>query len=225
MTNQAPDTSSMDQVRELLMGAQFKEMEIRVQRQEERFLREITDMRDSLKNRVDSLENFMKSENATIMHRLKEEQTERAAALKNEQRERSESMKQDKRETEEALVKLAKELVLKEETLERKLTALSGMLDTAERELRQLMLAENARLSEKVEEKYKEAITALSNTAQQLRDDLVSRSALSSLFTQVAVTLSGQWSSVSDAREDTHDAKEDANKPQTQKASNKSAGS
>ena len=211
------DTSSMDQVRELLMGAKLKEIESHMQRQEERFLREIADIHDKLKNRVDTLENFMKSENATLVHRLKEEQAERAATLKNEQRELNESIKQGKRETGDALVKLAKDLALKEEALERKITALSGTLDTAERELRQLMLAENARLSDKVEEKYKESLVMLSNTAQQLRDDLVSRSSLSDLFNQMAVSLFGH--KVADATGG------NAATPQAKKAINKPAES
>ena len=69
------ETAQMDQVRELLFGAQLKDMETRFRRQEERFLREIADSRDAMKTRLDSLENFMKSETATILHRLKEEHT------------------------------------------------------------------------------------------------------------------------------------------------------
>lgn len=204
MPNQPSEATSMDQVRDLLMGTQLKDMESRIQRQEERLLREIAAIRDSLKARADSLENFMKSETSTIMHRLQEERAERGAALKDEQRERVDALKteqrermeairKDKKETEEALGKLAKELTAVEDAMERKLTALSGTLDRAEQELRQLMLAENARLSEKAEEKYREALSVLSNTAEQIRFDVVSRSALSSLLGEVAMKLSGPW--------------------------------
>ncbi|MCC8194370.1 MAG: hypothetical protein LIP28_06970 [Deltaproteobacteria bacterium] len=195
----------MEQVRELLMGTQLKDLENRILRQEERFNQEIADLRDIVKNRVESLENFMKSESASLLHRLKEEKSERAAALKNEQRERTDAIKAeqkervdalklDKRERDEALSQLTKDLLKKEEAFDRKLAALSSTLDTAEQELRQLLLSESARLSATTEEKYKDALAALSRTAAQLRNDLVSRSALSALFTENAVKLAGDIS-------------------------------
>ncbi|CAK7005038.1 MAG: hypothetical protein DELT_00198 [Desulfovibrio sp.] len=214
MPNQPSDTSSMDQVRELLMGSQLKEMESRLQRQEENFLREIASMRDTIQGRVDSLENFMKSESASLLHRLQEEKAERANALKteqkeraeaikgeqkersdalkNEQKERVESVKHEQKDREEALARFAKDLAAREDALDRRLTALSGTLDTAEQELRQLMLSENARLSQTMEEKYKEALNALSNTSLQIRHDVVSRSAISAMFAEAAMRFSGQ---------------------------------
>lgn len=214
MPNQSPEASSMDQVRELLMGTQLKDMEARLQRQEETFMREIANLRDSVQNRVESLENFMKSESASLLHRLQEEKAERAAAMKNEQRERSEAIKAEQkeraealkaehkdradafkaelREREDALARLAKELAAKEDALERKITALSTTLDTAEQELRQLMLSENARLSQTVEEKYKEVMNALSSSSLQIRHDVVSRSAISAMFAEAAMRFSGQ---------------------------------
>jgi uncharacterized membrane-anchored protein YhcB (DUF1043 family) len=210
MAGKTSDAPSMEQVRELLMGTPLKDLEIQIQRQEERFMREIADMRASVKNRVESLENFMKSETASLLHRLQEEQTERAAAVKNEQkeraeslrteqRERSENMKKDRAEREQAIIQLTKSLAQTEEALERKIAALSGMLDTAEQELRKLMLAESARSSDKLEEKYKEALDTLAATASELRHDLVSRSTLSSLFTATAIKLSGEWPAVTPA--------------------------
>lgn len=194
----------MEQVRELLFGAQLKDMETRFKRQEERFLREIADARDSLKSRLDSLENFMKSEAGTLLHRIKEEQEERADALKVEQRERSEALKAEQRERAEqikneqrerleAVTQLGKDLAAASETLERKIAKVSGTLDTAERELRQLLLTESGSLSGKIEEKYQDALNVLANTAAQIRHDMVYRSSLSSMFTETAVKLSGQW--------------------------------
>lgn len=205
MSNNASENTSMEQVRELLMGTQFKDMENRILRQEERLLQEITNLRDTVKNRVESLENFMKSESSSLLHRLQEEKTERAAIVKAEQRERADAfkaehkdrtdaMKQDKRERDEALAKLAKELAKSNESFERKLAALSDTLDTVGQELRQLLLAESSRLSAATEERYKDALTALSRTSGQLQNDLVSRSALSATFTEFAVKLAGDFS-------------------------------
>ena len=214
--------TSMEQVRELLMGTQLKDMENRLQRQEKRFLRELADVQESIKNRVESLENFMKSEAASLLHRLQEEQTERAAAIRNEEQERAESLKAEQHERNEALKKdradreaaigqLAKELAKREEALDRKLTALSGTLDATEQELRKLLLSENARLSEKVEEKYKDALRALNTTAAELRHDLVSRSSLSGLFTEAAIKFSGEWPSAAPHSAPTPDSPLDSN--------------
>jgi hypothetical protein len=195
----------MDQVRELLMGTHLKDMENRLLRQDERFMQEIADLRETVKNRVESLENFMKSETASLFHRLQEEKAERAAAFKNERHERDESMKaehkdrvdamkQDKRDRDDALAKMAKELAKAGEAFERKLAAFSTTLDTVEQELRQLLLAESSRLSAATEEKYKDSLAALARVSAQLQNDLVSRSNLSATFTEFAVRLAGDLS-------------------------------
>ncbi len=201
-----PETAPMEQVRELLFGAQLKEMETRFQRQEERFQREIADARDALKTRLDSLENFMKSETSSLMHRLKEELAERDSVLKDEQRERQEGLKSEQRERAEglrneqrertdALAQLAKDIAAMSEAFDRKLTKVSGTLDATERELRKLLLSESGTLSGKIEEKYQDALQVLASTAEQIRHDMVHRSSLSGMFTEVAVKLSGQWPS------------------------------
>ena len=200
------ETAQMEQVRELLFGAQLKDMETRFKRQEERFLREMADTRDALKTRLDSLENFMKSETSSILHRLKEEQGEREESLKAEQRERADSMKaeqrertegfkNEQRERSEAVTHVMKELGSSVETLERKIAKVSSTLDTTERELRQLLLSESSGLSNTIDEKYQEALRVIANTASQIRHDMVHRSALSGMLTEVAVKLSGQWTS------------------------------
>jgi signal transduction histidine kinase len=176
------DTASKEQVRELLFGAQLKDMETRFQRQEKRFQREIADSRNTLKTRLDSLENFMKSEVASLLHRLKDEQSEREEMVKAEQRERAE-----------AVAQLSRDLAAASENFERKLAKLSGALDNAERELRQLLQAESGALSAKAEERYQDALDALSKTSSEIRRDMVYRSSFSTMLTEMAVKLSGQW--------------------------------
>jgi len=188
------EASSMDQVRDILFGAQLKDLETRFQRQEERFIREINDARDALKKRLDSLENFMKSENASLLNRIREEGAERDSEIKNEQRERSESLKNEQRERMDAFAQLTKDLASTVESFERKLAKLSGVLDATERELRQLLITESGSLADKVEEKYQDALDVVASTAAQIRHDMVYRNSLSSLLNDVAVKLSNQWS-------------------------------
>jgi hypothetical protein len=192
--------SSMEQVRELLFGTQIKEMEIRMQRQEERFQREVADARDALKKRLDSLENFMKSETSSILNRIGMEKAERESAFKDSKREFEEAVKNEQRERGEALAQIAKELDSSVEVLERKLSALAASLDSTERELRQLLLTESGSLSDKSETLYRQALEALKLTSDQIRHDMVYRSALSGLFTETAVKLSGGRPSEAAAR-------------------------
>lgn len=191
--SQGVESASMEQVRELLFGAQLKDMQTRFQRQEERFQREITDSRNALKTRLDSLENFMKSEIASLLHRLKDEQDERAEAVKAEQRERGEAQKAEQRERVEAMSLLARDLDAANEAFERKFAKLSGALDNVERELRQLLQAESNALSGKVDEKYQDTLDALSRASSDIRRDMVYRSSFSTMLTEMAVKLSGQW--------------------------------
>ena len=190
------EPATMEQVRELLFGAQLKDMETRFKRQEERFVREVSDAKESLKTRIDSLENFMKSEIASILARIKEEQNEREEALKVEQRERAEQITAEQRDRADAISQLAAELASVSETLERKIAKLSNTLDSTERDLRSLLLDESKSLDAKIESKYKDALSVITKTAAQIRHDMVYRSSLSSMFTEMVVKLSGsQWGS------------------------------
>ena len=191
--SQGVESASMEQVRELLFGAQLKDMQTRFQRQEERFQREIADSRNALKTRLDSLENFMKSEIASLLHRFKDEQNERAEIIRAEQRERTETLKTEQRERAEAMTLLSRDLDAANEAFERKLSKLSGTLDNVERELRQLLQAESSALSAKVDEKYQDALNALSRASADIRRDMVYRSSFSTMLTEMAVKLSGQW--------------------------------
>jgi hypothetical protein len=205
----------MEQVREILFGAQLKDMEIRFKRQEERFAQEISDVRDSFKKRLDSLENFMKSEVSGLLERLRRESEEREAAQKaeqkernealaaeqreraelwqQEQRERIEAVKNEERERQEAAARLASDLAAASAAFERKLAKLSHTLDSAERGLRTLLMDESASLNEKIERKYSDALRALTKTNIQIRNDMVYRAALSGMFAETVGGLTKPW--------------------------------
>ena len=187
------EAAPMEQVRELLFGAQLKDMDIKMQRQSELFSREIKDASDALKKRLDSLENFMNSEVSSLLARLKEEQREREAALKIEARERNEALKSEQRERVGALKQLSKDLTTATENFERRLERLSSSLDNLERELRQLLLNESGSLNDKIEARYKDALNVISKTAAQIRSDMVYRTALSGIYTEAVMQLNTPW--------------------------------
>ena len=206
---EAPAHGQMDQVRELLFGAQWKELEVKFSRFEEQYQRELQGMQEAFKHRMESLDNFMRSEVNTLLHRIKEEEEDRGRALKDEQIARDDAIKVERREREESfkvaekdrlesVAVLNKEIASALELIERKSTKLANTLDTTERELRQLLLTEFNGLNDKVEQKYIEAIEVLSSSAKQIRSDMVYRSSLSTLLTEMALKISGQWGSVLD---------------------------
>ena len=205
---QPPANASMDQVREILFGAQLKDMEVRFKRQEDRLLREIHDVKESLKKRFDSLENFMISEVSSLLERLRREQEEREEAqkieqrertdaLKNEERQRLEAQKAEERDRQDAVTQLNSEIQITVENFERKLAKLGNTIDTAERELRSLLLAESGSLQDKIENKYTDALNVLAKTSSQIRSDMVYRTALSGMFAEMVGGLGKSWNNES----------------------------
>ncbi|MDR1872379.1 MAG: hypothetical protein LBS60_10775 [Deltaproteobacteria bacterium] len=203
------------QVREILFGAQLKDMETRFRRQEEKLLREIAEVKDSLRSRLDSLENFMKSEVSALLNRIREERDDREQALKSEQSQRQEEtqaairernellsqarrdftdgLSQEKRERTESLAKLTSELGQAVESSDRRHTKLANSLDLTERTIRELLMSESSSLTDKIDEKYNESISVTEKTAAQIRSDMVYRTALSTMFTEIVGSLSKPW--------------------------------
>ncbi len=193
--------SSMEQVRDLLMGTHIKEVENRFQRQEQLFLREIATLRENIQNSVNSLENFMKNEFASLSRRLEDEKSERTILIQNENKERLEAVRceqeervrlfeAEKQKREEGLNRVNQELLNKKVELERKIDSLSSLLDSEVAGIRNLILSENSRLLQTLEERHRKGMETLESTALHIRQDTVSRASLSSMFAEVAVRFS-----------------------------------
>ncbi|MDR2443239.1 MAG: hypothetical protein LBE31_06940 [Deltaproteobacteria bacterium] len=203
------------QVRELLFGAQLKDMEMRFRRQEERLLREIGEVKESLRSRLDSLENYMKSEVGSLLGRLKEERDEREAVIKNEQRDRHEEVKAETRERTEQMAadrrefhetmgkelrersdadaKIIAELTAANENFERRATKLGATIDSLEWTLRELIKKENSEINDKIDSKHNEAVNVVEKTNSQIRSDMVYRTAFSTMLTEMVSSLSKPW--------------------------------
>jgi hypothetical protein len=212
---QSAGNAPIEQVRDILLGAHLKDMEIRFKRQEDRLNQEISDVRDFFKKRLDSLENFMKSEVSGLLERLRlegeerdaaqkaeqkdrtealaAEQRERAELWQREQRERTEALKNEERERQETAARLASDLAANAAAFDRKLAKLSQTLDSAERDLRNLLMGESAGLNDKIEARYSDVLRALERTNAQIRHDMVYRAALSGLFAETVGGLAQPW--------------------------------
>ncbi|MCL1889687.1 MAG: hypothetical protein FWF99_04205 [Desulfovibrionaceae bacterium] len=195
------ENPSMQQVRELLFGSHLKDMEQRFQRQEAMLAMEINNVRETMNTRLDSLENFLKSEAASLVKRLEEERTEwdkmlkieqreRAAALQNEEHHRAADFNNERRERDEAMAQLNRAITATNDALEVRIIKVADTLDAVDQELRALMLAESGALSAKLEGRHQDAMKVVGDINMHMRQNVVYRSSLASAFAELAMKLS-----------------------------------
>jgi DNA anti-recombination protein RmuC len=147
----------MEQVRSLLFGAQVKEIEDRIIRQEKELLSRIETLTNETRASLDRCENALKE-------RVGEERSKR-----NEANEQIESKLAKIRNELDASAKAAKE-----------------SLSRAEGSLSSLIAESNDRLLGAIDDRYENAMKALGNLADTLRQELVAKQTLSTLVGELA---------------------------------------
>jgi chromosome segregation ATPase len=90
------ETAAMQQVRELLFGAQIKEIQKQMQNQQAQLLLELNNTREDWQARLKALEKAMNSENAELHNKLQQEQAQRENVVQDEQREREENIQAER---------------------------------------------------------------------------------------------------------------------------------
>lgn len=161
------ELNSLDRVRDILFGNQVREVEKRFARLEDRLVKELNNVRDETKKRLDYLELYIKKEVDSLTERLKNEQVDRDAGAK-------------------ALAEEQKNLTI---NLEKKFAQLDEQTSNSQRELREQILNQANSLQDDIRQKYQEILTLLERESQELRRDKADRSKLASLFTELAVRL------------------------------------
>jgi phage gp36-like protein len=167
------EINSLDKVRDILFGNQIREVEKKFTRLEERLVKELTNVRDENRKRLDSLEIYIKKEVESLTERLKNEQLERDSGVK-------------------ALAEEHKNITI---SLEKKFTQFEEQNINSQRELREQILNQSHSLQDDIRQKYEEILTLLEREAQELRRDKTDRSSLSSLFTELAIRLNSDTKS------------------------------
>lgn len=157
MSDLSHDGNSMEQVRELLFGAQVKAIEEHLQKQEAHIMGELAALRDELRKAMLELE-------ATLSARLEAEGRERG---------------QVKLNSEQQLARLGQEL-------EKRSAELNALLDKSESSLKALISSENMRITGTVEEQYKSTLSSLSQSTAQIREDMVDRNSIAALLMELA---------------------------------------
>jgi uncharacterized protein YoxC len=162
--------ASIDKVRDILFGTQMRDYDRRFARLEERLLKETSDLKEDVRKRVASLEQYVKQEVEALGDRLTAEHQGREEAVK--------QLGHDLRDT--------------GQSFERKTAAMDDQNARAQRDLRQQLLEAQQRLTDELQSRHAELLGALNRESTELRDEKTDRAALASLFTEMAMRLNDQ---------------------------------
>lgn len=163
----ASEAGNVDKIREILFGGHMRDYEKRFSRLEERLIRESTELREENRKAVDALETFVKKEIEALIGRLQNEQQSREGSIQNVTRELHETSK----------------------TLESRLVQFDNQTTAAHRDLREQILDQSKTLNEEMRRRYDDVSTLLQREVSDLSSQKTDRSALSSLFTELALRL------------------------------------
>ena len=167
--SEAPGGENLEKVRELLFGSQLRDQDKRFARLEERIAKELSDLRDESRRRLDSLETYIKKEIQGLVERIKSEQTDRAEADKELVQEHRDSVK----------------------ALEKRLNQVDERAGAIQRELRDEVLEQSKVLRDEMRTSHQDIAAAADRSTAELRADKVDRSTLAEVLTEMAVRLNG----------------------------------
>jgi hypothetical protein len=186
------NAGSMDQVRDLLFGAQVKEMENANKKLEENLRREIDSVKASLKGGLSSLESYVHSETSSLLEKINSENATLSNSLKNEQDKRAGEFDAERKNTAELAEKFSNDMKVLQTAIEQNIASLTSRFENVEKDLRKLIMSVNSELTELTEAKYKALVSMLNDVASQIRREDVSRAFISNLFLEMAMKLSDE---------------------------------
>jgi hypothetical protein len=162
--------SNIDQLRDIIFGGQMREYEKRFVRMEERLAKEITEMREEVRQRCAALERYARDELESVNNQIRTEQQSRGG---------------EERRLNHAITEMAK-------TADERLTALTEQVSKQHRELRAQLLDQTQTLTDDAQRRAGELLSTIEREAGRLRDEKTDRTALSDLLVEVALRLRGE---------------------------------
>jgi seryl-tRNA synthetase len=168
---QQPEPGNVDKIREILFGGQMRDYDKRFSRLEEHLARESSELRAETKRLLEALETFVKKEFEALTNRLQSEQKTRDESVQEVSRKLQETGK----------------------ALESKLAEFDTQTTQAQRDLRQQLLDQSKSLSEEIRRKHDEVSALVQREVTELSHDKTDRTALSALFTEVALRLNNDF--------------------------------
>lgn len=191
---------NLDKIRTILFGAQSRDYEKRFARIEDRITKETTDIRDEMRRRFDALEGMLKREFEVFGDKLRSEENERnvsmrdvAGQLKDATRSINDRLKAEQSERSDSLTEISGELRSASNAIERRISQIDDKMSKANRELRDQMAEQARAQSEELRAKADEIWAALGKAAHELRTEKTDRSALSAMFTELAMRLNDEF--------------------------------
>ncbi|MBL1352138.1 MAG: hypothetical protein COA61_002195 [Zetaproteobacteria bacterium] len=169
---QAPvDEGNIDQIRDIIFGAQMRDYEKRFIRLEEKMQGESATLRSETSNRLDALELYIKQEVGSLLDQLSLERGEREDDTRH----------------------LSDELSKKSKEADKKNGQLQQSLNQGKSELRDALLDQSKSLLKEIQSVRDTLNTSLNRSTDELRDDKADRRALADMFNEVAMRLNGEF--------------------------------
>lgn len=167
----ADTTGNIEQIRDIIFGAQMRDYDRRFAQLEERLLKDSSDLRDELRNRHNSLEEFIRREIESLSERIAGEQRGRAAQL----------------------AEVAGSLDQLGRTADRRFGEMSEDVARQTRDLRGEVARHAATFAEELQRRAYELSTALKRETDELHARKADRAALGALFADLAQRLADEF--------------------------------
>jgi len=162
---------NIDKIREILFGTNMREYDARFVRLEAAVVKETTDLRENTRRRFEAFESYLKTELEALHARLKTERDERADGLGQRSRELTETA----------------------ESLDRKIRDLEDRSTAAGSAIRQEILNHSHILTEDIRALQTDITALLEKRFQELNRGKTDRATLSTLLTEIAMRLNGEF--------------------------------
>jgi gas vesicle protein len=166
-TPAGPGGESLDKVRDILFGSHARSTEQQISRLDKKVSKDVQDVRDEFKKRLESLEHYVKNELGSLNERLKAEQGERLHGDK----------------------ELAQTFTAAGKTFEKRLNELDERTGENHRELRKSILDQSKALRDEISQTQRDLSALLERSFADLRQSKTDRFALADLLTDLALRL------------------------------------
>ncbi|MBS1806883.1 MAG: hypothetical protein JST84_01670 [Acidobacteria bacterium] len=161
---------SLDKVRDILFGAQAREFERRFALLEEDLLRKTAEAREEARQRLETLEAYLRQEVQNLADRITEEQEERAKVIDG----------------------LSMDLHELTQQLDEKINLLDTQTSQEQGDLRQSLMEEAKALSDEIQQRSKELTTNLNREVKTLSQDKLNRADISQMFSEMSKRFLGK---------------------------------
>lgn len=165
------ETQSIEKVRDILFGAQTRQLEQKLTRLEALLQKEIANLRDETKITFSSLENYIKKELATLTGQIQTERDQRT-------------------ESAETLSQLLKD---SSNNIEKKIVKLDEKNVKSQRDLQEQILQQSKELMTEIRAKHEEISASLEQSVNCLIEDKTDRLALANLFIEMSMRLKDEF--------------------------------